>query len=77
MTTTIYLSPDDAPHMLAVCNLVEEIMMRDPDWNGASIGVALGDFTCVENCEEIAGTALLGRVHDVCVEANSLPSLMW
>ena len=43
--------------------LAAETEKTNPNWNGADIRVERGDFTCVEDADELAGSALLHAVH--------------
>lgn len=41
---------------------LEDVALRDPNWNGAEFSVERDDFTCVETSDELAGTSLLHSV---------------
>jgi len=62
--TTIYLSHTDAStaNLAAVRGIARDAMLFNPDWSGADIRVARGDYTEIDTTEEIAGAQLLARV---------------
>lgn len=64
MSATITLdSTVSADAFARVQALAEEVVLRDCDWNGASISVERGDYTSIDCQDEVAGTALLARVY--------------
>lgn len=42
--------------------IVDDVLMRDPNWNGSQIEIERDDFTCVDCSDEVAGAVLLSKV---------------
>ena len=63
MSTTIYVAEHvSATAFSRVQALAEQTSLRDVNWNGATINVERGDFTCVEGSDELRDTILLNAV---------------
>ena len=56
------VSDDRFSEITAACSYAEKF---DPNFNGQEIEVRRGDFTCVDNCDEIAGCVLLNAVNHI------------
>lgn len=64
-TTTIKLAYEHKAHRTAIEALAELKSLHDPNWSGTEFRVELDDFTCIEDCDEIAGAALLAEINDL------------
>lgn len=63
MTTTIYVADTvSAAAFARVESLAAATADRDINWNGETIKVERGDFTCVEGSDELRDTILLNAV---------------
>ena len=64
MAITISISHDaPAADFKRVEDLAAEVSLRDVNFNGDDIRVERGDFTCVDDADEVRGTQLLQRVY--------------
>jgi len=61
----IVLSESDSKYVDAVRALARHVESREPNFNGADIAVAVGEYTYVDGSEELSGAELLARVRGV------------
>ena len=64
MTATITVDFSASAEAFArVEALAAETVLRNVNWNGATLRVERGEFTCIDGADEIAGAALLNDVY--------------
>lgn len=62
---TIRISREEKPEAVArVRALLDEVVLRDPNWNGAVFEIERDDWTCVDD-DSYEGAALLADIQRV------------
>lgn len=64
MTTISIAYEETAEAVARVQALLDEVAMRDPNWNGADFKIVRDDFTCITDNESYDAVALLHRIID-------------
>lgn len=64
--TTVQIDYAVSPEALArVSTLLDEVALRDPNWNGADFRIVRGDATCFPDTDSADAVALLHRIFAV------------
>ena len=69
-TYTIELDDTDAQHIETIQDRCGELERHGIEFNGATIAVERGDFTCVDGGDELRGATLLAIVHSILADAR-------
>ncbi|MFC0708813.1 hypothetical protein ACFSVK_19480 [Azorhizophilus paspali] len=63
--TTISIAYEESEAAVArVEALLDEVVMRNPNWNGAVFQIVRDDFTCIVDNESYDAVALLRQIND-------------
>lgn len=65
MTTVSIAYEVSAVAVAAVRELLDDVTLRDPSWNGAEFRIERDDFTCVPDDDSAAAAALLRQIYGV------------
>ena len=61
--TTIQIAYTESKEAVArVESLLEQIAMRDPNWNGAEFEIERADYTCIPNDDSHDAVRLLNKI---------------
>ncbi len=71
----IYLSSEHMKHSQLVCDLVEHEILYNPNFNGDTFSISEGDYTWIDEVDEIDGAFLLHTIINRIEEAQDKPSL--
>lgn len=62
----IKLSADHARYETAVKEMIENELRWNPNFNGESFEIEIGDFTCIDNSnDEVRDSALLRKIFNL------------
>lgn len=68
MTTITLAYEVNAAAVARVQRLLDDVALRDPNWNGAEFRIDRDEFTSIDGCDEISGAILLNRVQQAIAE---------
>jgi len=62
--TTIQIAYDVTPAAVErVRTLLDDVALRDPNWNGAEFVIERDDYTCIPDRDDADACALLASIH--------------
>lgn len=64
MTTISIAYEEPQAAITRVQSLLDEVALRDPNWNGADFQIVRDDFTCIVDDDSYDAAALLTQIHD-------------
>ncbi len=63
MATIIQIAYEECPTAVErVRALLEEVALRDPNWNGAEFEIERDDFTCIPDRDDAAAVILYRKI---------------
>lgn len=63
MPTTVYIERGVGAEVVAeIQALLDEVALRDPNWNGANFVIERGDYTEVDDKDEYAAAELYNQI---------------
>lgn len=65
MTTITIANEVSAQAVAKIRELLDDVALRDINWNGAEFQLERGDFTCIENDDSHEAALLLRKIDDI------------